>query len=75
MQRVLDENVRPPVTTEITGLAPLVRALNQSSIDSLHKGELLALPILFLMLSGSTGHRRQVMEGYTECLKKVSHFH
>ena len=42
--------VRPPLTAQITGLAPLVRALNQSSIDSLHRGELLALPILFVML-------------------------
>ncbi len=42
--------VRPPLSAQITGLAPLVRALNESSIDSLHKGELLALPILFVML-------------------------
>ena len=50
MQKVLAREATAPLTSEITGLAPLVRALNQSSIDSLHKGELLALPILFVML-------------------------
>ena len=44
MQKVLAREARAPLRAEITGLAPLVRALNQSSLDSLHKGELLALP-------------------------------
>ncbi|MCU0313703.1 MAG: MMPL family transporter [Solirubrobacteraceae bacterium] len=50
VQRVLADTVTSPVTSEITGLAPLVRALNEASIDSLHKGELIALPILLVML-------------------------
>ena len=35
---------------ELTGLAPLVRAINEASLDSLDQGELIALPILFVML-------------------------
>jgi putative drug exporter of the RND superfamily len=35
---------------EITGQAPLVRALNQASLRSLDKGELIALPILVVLL-------------------------
>ena len=31
--------------------------------------------ILFLLKSGSINHHRCVMEGYTKCLRKVSHFH
>ena len=50
VQAAIGRAVRPPLKAQITGLAPLVRALNQSSIDSLHRGELLALPILFVML-------------------------
>ena len=50
VQDAIQRTVRPPLKAQITGLAPLVRALNQSSIDSLHRGELLALPILFVML-------------------------
>ncbi len=50
VEKVLAQHATAPLKSEITGLAPLVRALNQSSIDSLHKGELLALPILFVML-------------------------
>jgi putative drug exporter of the RND superfamily len=50
VQKVLSRDVRPPMTSEVTGLAPLVRALNESSLDSLDKGERIALPILFVML-------------------------
>jgi RND superfamily putative drug exporter len=50
VQDILKRDVRPPLTTEITGLAPLVRALNQASLDSLDKGERTAIPILFVML-------------------------
>ena len=42
--------MQAPLSAEITGLAPLVRALNEASLDSLDKGELIALPILFVML-------------------------
>ncbi len=50
VQKVLAREARGPLRAEITGLAPLVGALNDASIDSLHRGELLALPVLFLML-------------------------
>ena len=41
---------KPPVKTEISGRAPLVRALNDASLDSLDKGELIAFPILIVLL-------------------------
>ncbi len=50
VEAVLAREVKEPLRAEITGLAPLVRALNESSLDSLHRGELIALPVLFLML-------------------------
>jgi putative drug exporter of the RND superfamily len=42
--------VRPPVETDISGRAPLVRAINEASLDSLDKGELIAFPILVVLL-------------------------
>lgn len=50
VEQVLARDVQPPLTSEITGLAPLVRAINQASLDSLDKGERTAIPILFVML-------------------------
>jgi RND superfamily putative drug exporter len=50
VQSVLSSSVKPPLTAEITGLAPLIRAINESSLDSLDKGERIAIPILFVML-------------------------
>ena len=44
------EQVRPPVETELSGRAPLVRALNDASLDSLDKGERIAFPILIVLL-------------------------
>src|SRR5207245_2125239 len=49
VQRELDK-VKPPVETEVSGRAPLVRALNQASLDSLDKGEKIAFPILIVLL-------------------------
>ncbi len=43
-------HVRPPVETEVSGRSPLVRALNEASLDSLDKGELIAFPILIVLL-------------------------
>jgi RND superfamily putative drug exporter len=42
--------VRPPVEAELSGRAPLVRALNDASLDSLDKGERIAFPILIVLL-------------------------
>jgi RND superfamily putative drug exporter len=50
VERVLEESVEPPLRAELTGLAPLVRALNEASLDSLDKGELIAIPVLLLFL-------------------------
>jgi RND superfamily putative drug exporter len=44
------KQVRPPVETELSGRSPLVRALNDASLDSLDKGERIALPILIVLL-------------------------
>ena len=49
VEDALDE-VNPPVEAELSGRAPLVRALNDASLDSLDQGERIALPILILLL-------------------------
>lgn len=50
VERVLEEAVPPGVRAQLTGLAPLMRALNERSLDALDRGELIALPVLFAML-------------------------
>src|SRR5262249_49142030 len=50
IQRTLGRYVHAPLHAEVTGLGPLVRAINQTSLDSLDEGELIALPVLFLLL-------------------------
>ncbi len=50
VEQTLKRAVHAPLRVEITGLSPLVRAINHASLDSLDKGELIALPVLFLML-------------------------
>ena len=42
--------VRTPLQAEVSGRAPLVRALNDASLDSLDKGERIAFPILIVLL-------------------------
>ena len=39
-----------PLQVEVSGRAPLVRALNDASLDSLDKGERIAFPILVVLL-------------------------
>ncbi len=41
---------RDGLTIDLTGQAPLMRAINQTALDALDKGELIALPILIVML-------------------------
>ena len=41
---------RDGLQTELTGQAPLMRAINGVALDALDKGELIALPILIVML-------------------------
>jgi len=50
VERVLDRSRVDGLRTELTGQAPLMRAINQTSLDALDTGELIALPILFVML-------------------------
>lgn len=50
VQATLERAVPPGMTAELTGLAPLMRALNERSLDSLDRGERIALPVLFAML-------------------------
>ena len=49
VEKVLDD-VQPPLEVEVSGRAPLVRALNEASLDSLDKGERIAFPILVVLL-------------------------
>src|SRR6185503_3167993 len=49
VERELDR-VRPPVETEVSGRAPLVRAINEASLDSLDQGEKIAFPVLIVLL-------------------------
>jgi putative drug exporter of the RND superfamily len=41
---------RDGLRIELTGQAPLMRAINETSLEALDKGELIALPVLFVML-------------------------
>jgi putative drug exporter of the RND superfamily len=50
VQEVLRDYVKPPLKAETTGLAPLVRAINEESLHSLDQGELIALPVLLVFL-------------------------
>jgi putative drug exporter of the RND superfamily len=51
VQRVLARyRGRDGLRVELTGQAPLMRAINDVALDALDKGELIALPILIVML-------------------------
>ena len=51
VQRLLDRwRARSGLRIELTGQAPLMRAINGVALDALDKGELIALPILIVML-------------------------
>ncbi len=50
IQREIARTVKPPLKSELTGMAPVMRALNEASADSIRKGERIALPILFVLL-------------------------
>ncbi len=41
---------RDRLSVALTGQSPLMRAINQTALDALDKGELIALPILIIML-------------------------
>src|SRR4029079_9077303 len=50
LNRTLDEKVTPPVQATQTGFATLSRAIQDESIRATHRSELIALPILLLVL-------------------------
>ena len=50
LDRLLEENIHPPVRATQTGYATISRAIQEESIDSAERAELIALPILMLVL-------------------------
>ncbi len=50
VERVLERYEGGGLHYELTGSAPLMRAINETSLEALDKGELIALPVLFVML-------------------------
>jgi putative drug exporter of the RND superfamily len=50
LNEILDEKVTPPVKATQTGFATLSRAIQDESVHATHRSELIALPILLLVL-------------------------
>jgi putative drug exporter of the RND superfamily len=50
LNEILEEKITPPVQATQTGFATLSRAIQDESINSTHRSELLALPILLIVL-------------------------
>jgi RND superfamily putative drug exporter len=50
LEHFVSSQVRPPVKAHLAGIPSLGSEVNKSSIDALHKGELIAAPILILVL-------------------------
>jgi RND superfamily putative drug exporter len=50
LNRILDEKISPPVHGTQTGFATLSRAIQDGSIEASENGELIALPILLIVL-------------------------
>ena len=50
LNRLLEENVQAPVRATETGYATISRAIQRESIDSAERAELIALPILLVVL-------------------------
>jgi RND superfamily putative drug exporter len=50
LNRLLEENVHPPLRATQTGFATVSRAIQEESISSSERAELIALPILLLVL-------------------------
>jgi RND superfamily putative drug exporter len=50
LEEILEENVTAPVRATQTGYATISRSLQNESIDSAERGELIALPILLVVL-------------------------
>ena len=50
LERAVDREIDPPVTATQTGFASLSRAIQDESIDATQRGELIALPVLLVVL-------------------------
>ena len=50
LDRTLEEDVHPPVTARQTGFATLSRAIQDESVSSTRRAELIAIPFLLLVL-------------------------
>ena len=50
LNRILEEQIQPPVRATQTGYATLTRAIQDESIAASERGELIALPILLVVL-------------------------
>jgi putative drug exporter of the RND superfamily len=50
LDRLLEEKIHPPARATQTGYATISRAIQEESIDSAERAELIALPILMLVL-------------------------
>ncbi len=50
LEKILAEQIRPPVRSTQTGFATLSRAIQDDSIEATERGELIALPILLIVL-------------------------
>jgi putative drug exporter of the RND superfamily len=50
LNQILEETVEPPVRATQTGYATLSRAIQDDSIEATERGELIALPILLIVL-------------------------
>jgi RND superfamily putative drug exporter len=50
LDRILAAEIRPPVQATQTGFATLSRSIQDDSIDATRRGELIALPVLLLVL-------------------------
>ncbi|HEX2095917.1 MAG TPA: MMPL family transporter [Solirubrobacterales bacterium] len=50
LDRTLEDRIEPPVEATQTGYATLSRAIQDDSIDATERGELIALPILLVVL-------------------------
>ena len=50
LEDFVQARVHPPIRAHLAGIPSLGSEVNKSSIDALHKGELIAAPILILVL-------------------------
>jgi RND superfamily putative drug exporter len=50
LERFVEERVEPPVSSHFSGLSPLGRDINEATVDSIHTAELIAFPVLIIVL-------------------------